>query len=360
MPARRPRPYDVAIVGGGVAGLSLARAAARAGASVALFERAADGPGGASALPAALLNPWRGRKGDAHPDDLAGLATVRRWAAQLAAEGREPAAHLAGLLRIPGSSRQARGWRERAAAEPTLAWIEPERVPPPYYAPFGALRVQDGGWLEPGRWLAALASSARALGAEVRTGVAVARLIGGEAAAWRLDGVDGAPLATATAVVVAVGADAAPAATFGGAELAWPVWTRTRGEVVTLEGGPVFELPVAGGIYGASLGDRAWVGGGHRPAHEDDPDAPANLREAFAWSLPGLASARIAEVWSGARAKRGDARPSIEALAPRLWTFGAFAGRGFLCAASEAERWTARWREDVTGASRDGTDAGVA
>lgn len=340
-----------------MAGLSLARAAARAGASVRVFERAAVGAGGASALPAALLNPWRGRKGDAHPDDLTGLATVRRWAAELIAEGREPAVHLAGLLRIPGSARQARGWRQRAATEPSLAWLEPTRVPPPYHAPFGALRVRDGGWLEPDRWLAALTGSARALGAEVRTGVAVSRLSGRAAAAWRLAGVDGAPLATASTVVVAVGADAAPAATFDGRELPWPTWIRTRGEVITLEGGPAFELPVAGGVYGASLGDRAWVGGGHRPPHEDDPDAPANLREAFAWSLPGLASARIAGAWSGVRAKRGDARPSIDERAPGLWTFGAFAGRGFLCATSEAERWTARWREDGSGASRGGADA---
>jgi glycine/D-amino acid oxidase-like deaminating enzyme len=98
------------VVGGGVAGLSLARAAAVAEASVVAFERAIDGAGGASALPAALLNPWRGRKGDAHPDDLAGLAAVRRWAAELAEEGHDPGAHATGLLRIPGSARQARGW----------------------------------------------------------------------------------------------------------------------------------------------------------------------------------------------------------------------------------------------------------
>ena len=360
MPALLGRAYDVAVVGGGVAGLSLARAAARAGASVVLFERGAGGPGGASALPAALLNPWRGRKGDAHPDDLAGLATVRRWASELATEGRESGAHLGGLLRIPGSARQARGWRERAASEPSLAWLEPGHVPPPYHAPFGALWVRDGGWLEPGRWLTALTASATALGAEIRPGVAVARLSGGAGAAWRLFGAGGAvgavgavgaPLATAATVVVAVGADAAPAATVDGMELAWPAWIRTRGEVITLEDGPAFELPLAGGVYGASLGDRAWIGGGHRPAGVEDPDAPENLREAFAWSLPGLASARITGVWSGARAKRGDARPWVDELAPRLWTFGAFAGRGYLCAASEAERWTTRWRDDAAGRS---------
>jgi glycine/D-amino acid oxidase-like deaminating enzyme len=232
-------------------------------------------------------------------------------------------------------------------------------VPTPYHAPFGALRVRDGGWLEPGPWLAALTSSARAHGVEVRTGASVARLSGGAGAAWRLAGVDGAALATAATVVVAVGADAAPATTFDGTDLAWPSWIRTRGEVVTLEGGPAFELPVAGGVYGASLGDQAWVGGGHRPADEDDPDAPANLREAFAWSLPGLAAARIASVWSGVRAKRGDARPVVDELAPGLWTFGAFAGRGFLCAAWEAERWIARWRRDAAADPRGGANAGA-
>ena len=143
---------DVAIVGGGVVGLSLARALARAGAGVTLFERgqptgdAAPWPSdGASALPIALVNPWRGRKGAAHPDDRAGLDATWRWADELRAEGFDPGAERRGVLRVPTSERQARAWRERADAEPSLTWLDAGTVPDAVHAPFGALRVEDGG-----------------------------------------------------------------------------------------------------------------------------------------------------------------------------------------------------------------------
>jgi glycine/D-amino acid oxidase-like deaminating enzyme len=359
-PAGGPRTArDLAIVGGGVAGLSLARAAARAGVSVVLLERSPAGgeggwpaPDGASALPAALLNPWRGRKGDAHPDDRAGLTTVERWAAELAAEGLAPGAVRGGLLRIPDAERQARAWRERAEREPSLTWWPASEVPAPYRAPHGALRVAGGGWLRPCRWLAALAASARAHGATLRRGAAVHRLERAADGPWRLRDAAGAELATATTVAVATGAHAAPSATVDGTAVAWPDWRRTRGEVVTVRGGPAFALPVAGGTYGASDGDVAWIGGGHRPPEDLAGADPEHLRDAFAWAVPGVAGARIASVWSALRAKRRDARPEVAEVAPRLWTFGAFSGRGFLCAAHEAERFVDR----APGADPDAID----
>ncbi len=352
LPARAGRRYadamdsalDVAIVGGGVAGLSLARACARAGLSVALFERGEAGPTGASALPAALLNPWRGRKGAAHPDDLAGLATVWRWAEELAREGLDAGAQRSAVLRVATSSRQADVWRARADAEPSLAWLAPDDVPAPYHAPFGALRVRDGGWLRPERWLAAVADSARAHGATLRHGATVDGARRDGAGPWRLLAADGTVLASASTIVTCTGADDGPDAVQDGAALAWPSWERTRGEVVTVQGGPAFATPLAGGIYGASADGRAWIGGGHRPPERADPDAPAKLRSAFAWSLPGLARSPIVDVWSGVRAKRAGARPDVREVAPGAWTFGAFAGRGFLCAAAEAERWATAYR----------------
>jgi glycine/D-amino acid oxidase-like deaminating enzyme len=350
----RVRPVDLVVVGGGVAGLSLARAAARAGLGVTVLEREA-GHGEAahgettsqrtSALPAALLNPWRGRKGAAHPDDRAGLATVRRWADELAAEGLEPGAALDGLLRIPDQERQARAWRERTEAEEdaSLAWWPAAEVPEPYYAPHGALWVADGGWLRPARWLDALASSAQAHGAKLRFGAEVATIERSAARPWGLLDPVGTELCTAEAVAVAAGADALPAVRVDGAAVAWPEWTRTRGDVVTLAGGPAFPWPLAGGTYGASDGARAWIGGGHRPPNAPPLDEPERLRDAFAWAVPGLEHAPVASVWSAVRAKRPDARPDVREVTPGLSTFGAFAGRGFLCAAHEAERWVGRW-----------------
>jgi len=371
------RVHDVAVVGGGVAGLSLTRALTREGADVVLVEKSAPGSplGGASALPAALLNPWRGRKGAAHPDDLRGLATAWRWSEEMRAEGLEPGAHRSGVVRIAGSARQARDWRQRAAAEPSLRWLDPGALGEPYHAPFGALRVLDGGRVDAPGWLASLAASARAHGAtslhrsEVRAlaqrpdAVWELRLVAGERASGdrsaeqraherRADGLraddrqaNGDAVVRARVVASCVGADVAPDAIgVDGRQIAWPERIRTRGEVVTLTGGPALPWPVAGGVYGAADRGTAWIGGGHRPPDQADRSAPERLRAAFAWYAPAVAHADVAAVWSGVRAKVPNARPEVRRLAPGLWSFGAFAGRGFLCAADEAERWASRWR----------------
>jgi glycine/D-amino acid oxidase-like deaminating enzyme len=65
-----------AIVGGGVMGLSLARALAQRGREVTLYSAGERGAEGASALPVALLNPFRGRTGRASAEDRSALATV--------------------------------------------------------------------------------------------------------------------------------------------------------------------------------------------------------------------------------------------------------------------------------------------
>lgn len=344
--------FDVAIVGGGVAGLSLARACARVGKRVALFE-AAGGQGvwdptqdwlagGASSLPVALVNPWRGRKGEAHPDDLAGLAVTRRWADELEQEGFDSGATFEGVLRIPSSARQARMWEERTEEASTLAWLDASQVPEPYHAPFGAMHVLDGGVIHPRRWLTALARSSLNAGALLSTGVHITQFVRTDADQWALEHANGAVCAVANVIVSAVGADPQPVARVGSEEVAWPDWIRTRGEEVRLAGVLDLPHPLAGGIYGAqgAEGD-VWIGGGHRDADTDDPNAATNLREAFAWTVPDAAEASIADVWSGVRAKREGSRPDVRAIAEGLWTFGAFAGRGFLCSARQAEMWSA-------------------
>ena len=347
---------DVLILGGGVAGLTLARTLAHDGLDVALLE-AGDAPAaadtwtspGASGLPRALLNPWRGRKGDAHPDDLAGLAATWALADALASEGGDPGAVRSGVLRVPTSDRQARAWRDRTAASGPLAWLDGRDVGPPLHAPFGALLVADGGWIDPPRWLGALAASARRHGATLHAGVRVDRLAPSADGGWTARAA-GHDVATGRRVVVAVGADARP--DVGGAGDVWPAWTRTRGDEVHLRPGAgdavPFPRPLAGGIYAApdhadGTGG-AWVGGGHRPPDVDDPDAPANLRRAVAWSVPALGAARVASTWTGVRAKREGARPDVREVAPGVWSFGAFAGRGFLVAALEARRLADAWR----------------
>ena len=342
--------HDVAIVGAGVAGLSMARALARVGWDVVVLERSADGDGcscgGASSLPVALLNPWRGRKGDAHPDDLAGLKAVWRWADELQREGLSGQAHRSGVLRVATSERQARTWRERAGQAASLAWLDRDEVPGYVSAPFGAVRVIDGGWLRAPAWLSALAESTRAHGATLRSGAEVQR-IARSGDAWRLALRSGED-ALARIVVLAVGADEPPGLDGArGAIPPWPDWVRTRGESVEFqatdsETGVDMPMPVAGAVYVVSDRTRSWVGGGHRPPESHDASVAETLRASAAWVRPDLADASPAAVWCGVRAKREDARPEVRELTEGVWIFGAFAGRGFLCAADQAERLTRR------------------
>jgi len=335
---------DVVVLGGGVAGASAARALAMAGREVLLLEAGGNSaddalPGTTSSLPVALLNPWRGRKGDAHPADLRGLAVTWRWAADLRAEGWDPGAKAQGVVRIATNARQAQAWEQRARTTDTLTWVPAAEVPAALHAPFGALRVEHGGRIDPRRWRAALLASARMHGARVHTGTTVTRIESLAVGGWRLHAKGAVGSVAARTVIAAFGASTPPHLRHDGRTVEWPTWERTRGDLVHLVGVCELPHPVAGGLYaGTDAEGRVWVGGGHRPADVADEEAPRKLREAFAWAFPAAASAQLGATWSGVRAKRPGARPEVREVAPGVWVFGAFAGRGFLCAADEAER----------------------
>lgn len=333
---------EVLVVGGGVVGLSLARALARRGRQVRLLAAAQLGEGGASAVPMALLNPHRGRTGRAAPDDLLALATTWRWAEELRAEGLDPGAQRSGVLRLADSSRQAADW----ARVHGLRALGPDEAPAPYRAPHGGALVPGGGWLDPRRWTRALAASARAAGADLMDGqevVAAERsgAAGGPGSdAWRLWTAAGQGFG-ARQVYLATGAQAWPAglaAAVGGP----PVFEAVAGEVWTSPL-PAPELPLAGGLYLAPVevdGVRlAAIGGGHRPPGPPAPEAAARLRRGLAWAWPALSEAEGGEPpWWGVRARLPGSGPVLLPMAGGLWWLGGFAGRGFLAAAMMAER----------------------
>src|SRR5690606_29915426 len=105
-----------------------------------------DGVGGASGVPAALLNPHRGRSGRAHAADLAGMAAIWQLTAALEAEVGASGAHRSGVLRIADNAKQARAWQRIDGTR----WLEPGEVPAVYHAPFGAMLVEGGGWAHTG------------------------------------------------------------------------------------------------------------------------------------------------------------------------------------------------------------------
>jgi glycine/D-amino acid oxidase-like deaminating enzyme len=310
---------DVAIVGGGIAGCTLACTLAERGAKVMLFEAGRVGRQGASSVPVALLNPHRGRTARASDADLAGLAAMRELVGVLRERGLEPGAHFTGVLRLASNPKQAEMWRKLTG----VRWLGPRDVPPPYHGPHGGFLVEAGGWVEPGALLASLVQAAERNGARVVEGCRVTELEPRPA---------GVTLATAHGpfearrVVLCTGAERWPT-------LALPPFARVAGDVVGLRSQLELPYPLAGTVYGAQLEHTVWVGGNHREADTPDPDAPAQLQRALGWFVKPLAEAERIGLWSGVRARTQDQEPVFKPLLPGVYFMGALAGRGFLRAA---------------------------
>lgn len=324
-----PRRTQVLVVGAGIAGATLARAVALAGLQCVLIDEGEAGPAGASLVPAALLNPNRGRSGRASAADVAGLAAFWGLVAELEGEGLETGAQRSGVLRVADSAKQARAWRSL----PDVTWLEGLDVPPAYHAPFGAMLVRRGGWVRPAALLAALARSATLRGATVARGV---RLEGLNDDTGGVTAVTTAGPMLADRVVLCLGA-ARP----DGIRL--PRLATVWGEALTLAAAVPAPYPVAGRVVAAFGPGEAYVSGGHAASPAELGAGPASeLTRSLAWQVPAVAGAEVVAHWRGARALRPSGEPVVRRISRCVYLFGALGGRGFLRAAFLAEALSAR------------------
>ena len=303
------------IVGAGVAGSTLAYELSKTG-SVTVLEAGKLTREGASSIPVALLNPHRGRSAKAKDLDTNGLAAMWRLVDELVALGYETGVHKSGVLRIASSPRQEKLWRGRG-----LPYFD--TLAEPYHAPYGALLVERGGWLEPGLFLNALHEAAKANGAQFVENTQVNTLeksLNG----WQVHSSSGD--FAAARVILCVGASQ-----LGSFEL--PELERVEGDVLSFDTDLELPKPIAGAVYGAQTRAGITMGGNHRPLGEIDPEAVPRLQKSSGWFIKGLSDAAIAAHWTGVRAKREDNNPLITELEPNLWFYGALGGRGFLCSA---------------------------
>ncbi len=348
-----PPSTDVLVVGAGIAGCTLAYELSRRGVECALVDRTAPGAG-ASGVPAALINPHRGRSARASDADLGGAAAFWELTESLEREVGFSGAQRSGVLRIPDQERQARAWRRLAEQSDGLRWLEPGGVPEPYHAPFGALLVEGGGWAATSTLLRALTLGAAARGARVSEGaefvsvergsdgLLVARFEAREADG-RSHGGEGKHASRhhvrCRALVVATGA-------WQPAGLRLPAFELVWGAAQVLELGVTPPYPLAGSVVAAFSQGRAVVTGGHRTVgsvtEAVSDDAPEGLRRSLAWQLPSAAEAPEVGRWQGVRAKRPSAEPVARRLCPGVYLLNGFGGRGFLRAASVAGRLAER------------------
>ena len=338
------RGADVLVIGGGIAGATLHYCLARSGVSSLLVDAGAEGAAGASSVPAALLNPNRGRSGRASLADQEGLAAFWNLVSELEAADLDPGAARSGVLRIADNPRQARAWQRL----PDTMWLEPTAVDPVYHAPFGAMLVERGGWVRPAALLGALEAAAAAAGGRTLRGVDVGGL------SEYVTGVNATTergTIAARKAVLCTGAATRPG-------LRQPTFETVWGEALVLDAPVAAPYPLAGAIVAAfgPVGPagmaEVYVTGGHAPVQAQVGRGVVGarpLQAAVAGRVPGGAGGHVARHGGGARAKRPSGEPVARRLTRNVHVLGALGGRGFLRAATLAEALGRRLAEELAG-----------
>lgn len=279
-------PPHVAVIGGGVAGASVAYALGQAGARVTLVD---TGQHAASRVPSALLNPVRGQSGKVDAQAVAGLRRTWTWLEALEAAGHAVPHGRGGVLRPVPDDRTREKFTRNLPAELPHTWLSPAEAPAELAPGWAhALWLPEGGWLDGAAFTSALR---RASGARVVR----ARAVGWSARQVILEGDETLEADAAVWCGGAVGHGWA-----GGDG------TYRAGSLLLLDRAPS-PVPVSFGAYAAPA-----ASGGVLGATFEAPApvwAPPHLPlGSLSWLLgkglaltPGLHGAQITGRWSGTR-----------------------------------------------------------
>lgn len=347
-----PPGTDAIIVGGGVAGLSVARVLAEKKLRVLLLEREPQLASQASGNNAAIFRPLE--------HDAASAEFPRRsrqlleaWFGPGLLEGTglvlvsAAAAEVSQLMAAAVSGGVAHEQLDESQLHslvPSLAGGEARH----------ALLLHDGGVLDVPAFTSGLAAQARALGAELRTQVAVREL---SQERGRITGVtltDGARV-SAPCVIVAAGAWNASLGKASGAALPLVpmrrhlIELRTRADVAASEpvvwrlDDEVYCRRQGSGVLASPCDETRSIPAVTTPARvSSDPRAPARLNEKLQRIAPELANGSIVRAWACLRTFAHD-RELVVGSDPRvqgLYWFGGLGGRGMSVAPAAAE-WLA-------------------
>jgi sarcosine oxidase subunit beta len=352
-------PPTVAVVGGGIAGLTSATFLARRGANVTVFEQQSIGAGSSPLAAGGVRTQF-----DRTPDITMMAESVQFWESLAASEG-EPALRYrqAGYLMGIRDSEQAAAMEEVLAKQRSLGQdnhlLEPEeatsRCPGLNPEPFEAVTYgARDGYLEPHSALMRFKQLAVDAGATLRTNCGVEELQLG--ADGRVTGVRTAAGTLDTdAVVNAAGAWAPTLAASAGVSL--PITPKARRAATVIpESQPEQELPLVvdfgSGVYFRPLDDNRMLVGGHfddigpaegssdptvAPSPKPHADAPLDWKREALERAADCATyfgpdAQLVDTWEGRYGMTPGENPIIEESKPGLYTAAGFSGHGLMMA----------------------------
>lgn len=314
---------DLIVVGGGIVGCTLARAAAREGLGVVVLEKQDEVGRAATWAAGGMLSPFGEADGPGAFLEL-GLASLRLYPGFVRAveseSGRDVGLTRCGKLELALDEGQARilgqkhAWLEEGGHP--VRWLDEDRVrdrePTLSDRVRGAILLEEEAQVDNRRLGSAVAAAAAAAGAEIRTGTGARRVL---VSGRRVEGVvldDGSRLRSARLVVAA----GAWSGRLEGLPRSLPV-RPVRGQMVALgPPGPRLSTVVHGpDVYLIPREDgRVVVGSTMEEAGfraETTAEAVAGLLRSALEAAPALAASPVLEAWAGLRPGTPDDLPVL-------------------------------------------------
>jgi gamma-glutamylputrescine oxidase len=343
---------DLAIVGGGLTGVSAAYHAARAGLSVLLLEQGAIGDG-ASGRNGGQVHPgmrrdqrWlEGRLGEAAARDLWRIAQDARAALMATiAEERIDCGWRPGLLHLDHKARHVPesrahvAWMRERYGDESLRFVDRDEArhlvaSNDYH---GGIYDRDGGQLNPLDLTRGIARAAQRAGAALHSetpATAVTRAADG----WRID----TPRGTVTAARVLLAGNGY----LGGLEPTYAAHVAplnnyiavteplgTRAVELIREPIGVSDSRAVTYYFRRTPDDRLLFGGGEGYAQSMPADVGAQVRPHLLRIFPQLRDVRFDYAWGGTLAVTASRMPFVREIAPGLTAIGGYSGMGVVLA----------------------------
>jgi D-amino-acid oxidase len=344
------------VIGAGVVGLSVAWLLQNQGHQVCLIDpqlgdAQADGAGSSAALGLLMAQVYRRSSGRGWRLRQQSLQLWHTWREQLAARGHA-LPWRPGLLQLASNAeelhaqqrlaaeRQARGLPLELLSRDGLQQLQPE-LP----TALGGLISPQDGQLDPIPAMAALLADARRLGLEYRSD-AVLRLERGTAQPrWRVQLIEGEPLACHWLVLTAGLGSPALLEPLGHQRPQTPVLGQALELQLPEQAADPLQWPGSISWAGINLvprpGRRLWLGATLEPGTDPAEATLENLRQLNGAAPPWLLKAEVIRQWQGLRTRpEGRPAPLLEQLEPGLLLASGHYRNGVLLAPATAA-WVA-------------------